>query len=734
MGGTNSELVVASVALVVSVIALLATFMQVLQQYFASASGYSRCNEEVMGGWAKSKSRSFSWDEMRFVVQFDTPIIFVSPPTNDKGPISGEDIHFLDGTPESRSLTNTAEEQGDAEAKPRREHAGLVAGMGTGKYAKERVQTGNHERASWLVLLIAIQRMEEESRQWQQSQYSHHGPPSRHSDKCDLPLVPPTLRGGHTLTVAIQRKRKSWDTMPSSISRPYATTTMCHLIEIMATMGIYWKEFDRSRDQYRAEGNGFMVLGERLSNLGLIFSFQRYGKCRFGRKRVIPVDEVKELCFGYIPTIYREVLDPRRLSSPSELRDLGTLQMATKAEIAETLIVIGCNKNAVQYFLDGNSRTAHLFPVSFEILGMLARTLHIDESYFTYLPNPTSDQWEQRSLFLFKALDSYRVFLDSSKSPLIRRRLLCHLQRILDFQDADAVSRLLLLRSLHTALDDADEVLTAKKGRRWQRVTETSEEGKMSDVDESAPDVRGRRREIVRDVLRAHIQEVLRLLNERDERISEAQAMLASSVQTASPTSRRPGSGSFNESPRFEELDEASPEERQHKFMQVYFEVVRLNVVPVAQDLTRRREDMAAMTHALPQGGAPGTDANPTGPRKRTIGKTRASKTGQTQSGAPVQVGSFGSHVQSRPHCDAVISAGDEEAELKSVVETPTDHDDAQDENDVSLADQPASHDDIWCVLVFRMICWLMLHDFDRQDIQVSKGELLGSRMPVYIA
>jgi hypothetical protein len=40
----------------------------------------------------------------------------------------------------------------------------------------------------------------------------------------------------------------------------------------------------------------------------------------------------------------------------------------------------------------------------------------------------------------------------------------------------------------------------------------------------------------------------------------------------------------------------------------------------------------------------------------------------------------------------------------------------------------------IWCALVFRMLCWLMLHDFHKKDVQIPKGELLGSRLPVYIA
>ena len=57
------------------------------------------------------------------------------------------------------------------------------------------------------------------------------------------------------------------------------------------------------------------------------------------------------------------------------------------------------------------------------------------------------------------------------------------------------------------------------------------------------------------------------------------------------------------------------------------------------------------------------------------------------------------------------------------------------DAHDPSLdAEQNVTHDDIWCTLVFRMICWLMLHNFNKLDVQVPKSELLGSRMPVYVA
>jgi hypothetical protein len=41
---------------------------------------------------------------------------------------------------------------------------------------------------------------------------------------------------------------------------------------------------------------------------------------------------------------------------------------------------------------------------------------------------------------------------------------------------------------------------------------------------------------------------------------------------------------------------------------------------------------------------------------------------------------------------------------------------------------------DVWCVLIFRMICWLLLHDFHKLDVQIDKDGLFGSRSPVYIA
>jgi hypothetical protein len=39
----------------------------------------------------------------------------------------------------------------------------------------------------------------------------------------------------------------------------------------------------------------------------------------------------------------------------------------------------------------------------------------------------------------------------------------------------------------------------------------------------------------------------------------------------------------------------------------------------------------------------------------------------------------------------------------------------------------------IWISLIFRMLCWFLLHDFDKADVKTVPSDLKGSRMPVYI-
>lgn len=48
-------------------------------------------------------------------------------------------------------------------------------------------------------------------------------------------------------------------------------------------------------------------------------------------------------------------------------------------------------------------------------------------------------------------------------------------------------------------------------------------------------------------------------------------------------------------------------------------------------------------------------------------------------------------------------------------------------------AAEKEERDIIWISLIYRMICWFLLHDFDKNDIKIVPSDLKGSRMPVYI-
>lgn len=103
------------------------------------------------------------------------------------------------------------------------------------KALKEDVHTTDNERASWSDLLSAVRRMERDSSKWGKQQW-------RDASR----IVPPNY--DPTFAIAIQAKTRSWDTM-QDIKKPYATSTICLIVEMAAALGLHWH-------QYRAEGNG----------------------------------------------------------------------------------------------------------------------------------------------------------------------------------------------------------------------------------------------------------------------------------------------------------------------------------------------------------------------------------------------------------------------------------------------------------------------------------------------
>jgi hypothetical protein len=75
MGEVDTNL--SASALSIALVALVIALGQLLQQYFATADGYRRCQKSVMGEYARMTRLRWRWREFRFETLYTTPEIFL---------------------------------------------------------------------------------------------------------------------------------------------------------------------------------------------------------------------------------------------------------------------------------------------------------------------------------------------------------------------------------------------------------------------------------------------------------------------------------------------------------------------------------------------------------------------------------------------------------------------------------------------------------------------------------
>ena len=361
---------------------------------------------------------------------------------------------------------------------------------------------------------------------------------------------------------------------------------------------------------------------------------------------------------------------------------------------------------------------------------MISRNYHIHDSSFTFIPNPTIDRWDKRSLSLLRLLQSFHLSLHKEQDKgRLQSVIVEHLQNkvsdVLEYYPDSKYGghkRLHFLRILHSAVDNAEEILTGRSVDPYEKTN-----ADMSDAN--------KRREMVQLVLRAHLQEVLKLLNERDVTTSDTQAPQV--------TESAPDGVTTYPLIRFDAMDDASPDEREYKFMEVYFQVVRPLVLNGVAQSTIRRADIArscASIRTRRSGAAnrPHSSAKSFPERKANnfLTEPLRARPGSSQSALPT----YGEKRNSLALGSELASQSGEDnsnAEENSAEDDRNGNTNFNGEDNtlrMPLKDVPPSHEDLWVTLVFRMICWLMLHDFNRLDVQIGKSELWGSRMPVYIS
>ncbi|EWY91866.1 hypothetical protein FOYG_08816 [Fusarium oxysporum NRRL 32931] len=545
------------------------------------------CGENVMGRWHQSRTKVWRPKEFRTEILFEVPVIFVSTSKTAKGPIDGADVFLIDGTRKSLDDTWTDLEPPTTGTFTK-----------TGRFIK-------NERATWLSLLSSLQKMENESQNWTRQQIMGLRP-----RPASATAILTSIAGKHTLNVALQREKKSWDDMPPSINRPYATTSMSSLIEMLAMLGIYWKDFNTFHHVYQAEGNGFLVKGHKISGLGIMFHFQALEKAVFEGNRTIPTKAVTRLAFGQLPTIFTEG-HPEYKSSNS-LYEWPNVGLGSRTEIAETLFSLGCGRKAVNYFLRDGAVTSHIFPVTFELIGMIGQVFHIKDLFFRDIPNPCYCVWSTRGFSLPKLLAAYQRHLQED-SDMANGQISLHVNTIFapktGIRPGDGTPRNYTWQAqdaLHSVLDELDDSLQ----------------------DYTIPKNGSPRAYLRQETVGAHFEELLSQMNS----MSSTSAF-----------------------PRFEGANAANKEDI---LMKAYFQQILPAVLR-----------SASMTF---------------------FNLKNADSEFQVVKGEAAQTAEYAGYLRAAKK--------------------------------------------VWCTFVLRMICWLMLHEIHRDDVQIQKGNMFGSDMPVYIS
>ena len=257
---------VALTALVVSLIALLATAGQLLQQYFATADGFRRCQPSVMGFWAKKTRLRWRWREFRFETMFAVPRIIYGPVHSG----TGKDTEIAGG---NCSLVDTDESLRASMTYP-----------GWSSFGARRYYSSD-ELACWIPLLAQLHAQGRETVKF-------------------FPQKPGAVENS-TMVPVIQIVQKSWDFMPLDVVRPMASSTVSAVAIMGRRLGMTWKSFDPGSGSMRAEGNGHIITSTMARSLGTILQYSFTSRENAGNCCYIPVREADKLGFGLVEFDHR---------------------------------------------------------------------------------------------------------------------------------------------------------------------------------------------------------------------------------------------------------------------------------------------------------------------------------------------------------------------------------------------------------------------------------------------
>lgn len=306
----STETSVATIALVVSLIALFIAVGQLLQQIFGTAEGYRRCQESIVGPWSKLRHRKIRWTELRMETQFMTPALTLA--AHPAITVGKHHYHRFDS--------------GDR----------LIP-------SRESIQTG---QVGWLGLMSSLQDLEHNYKSYSTGEI------------LGRPSVSSGLRRSHPVFIP---QMQSWDLMPPDVVKPLATTTLGDILVIAHRLGLDWTTVRPNEGLLHAHGHGQSLTSIEIRSFGLALRYtnkdpqressddiffppiKKVDGSRTLSRLFIPTAAVDKMAFGFIPA------DPE-LDTDEHCLTEGTRRFDG---LQETLSALDINWKATEYCTRG---------------------------------------------------------------------------------------------------------------------------------------------------------------------------------------------------------------------------------------------------------------------------------------------------------------------------------------------------------------------------------------------
>jgi hypothetical protein len=243
-------------ALIIAIIAFIVAVGQVLQQYFATADGYRRCQPSVMGGWALKTKLRFRWRELRFETLYAVPRIEMDIK------VSVAAMEFLEDQPIS------------PRAKRFSNNDLLASSLGP-QY---------DELAGWVILVTRLR--------------------GHYESIIQSPLEQTGFIQHRVSFPRLRVVNKSWDFMPSGIVRPLAISNVGDIAICARRLNLEWKQFEPDIGKMAAEGDGQVITSTIVPFVGMIlhYTWTKAGREYQTKARYIPSLHADMLGFGVIDT------------------------------------------------------------------------------------------------------------------------------------------------------------------------------------------------------------------------------------------------------------------------------------------------------------------------------------------------------------------------------------------------------------------------------------------------